>query len=165
MIQSLRHGLVAGLLLPLLMYAPFYVGPVASEWAAVSDVAGIALGVACLSVTWIAMRMQRQREGGLRFGDGLRLGIGVTVVAALVAAVVAAALHALDDTVALAVAEAFRMQAGAIGPGIAATDPVTAPLFDPAMQAVAMVLLVMTVGLTESLIGAWVLRTRAPDVR
>lgn len=172
MILRLRTGALAGLLLSLLTYGPYFIPGQAAAWASFAEAAAIAAAILCLAAMWLVMRRQRALRGGLLFAQGLAIGLGVTCVAAAVAGAMAWLAYSIGgDIVPVAVHDAYQLQVrsgggsgAAIDAGLVDLAAMRPLLFDPVVQAVGMAVTVLAVGTLESLLGAWALRSR-PRVR
>lgn len=79
----LRHGVIGGALIAILLFAPFFLFGARPEWMKVGEIVGYASMFLCMSCTYLAMRREAARRGGLGFGTALAIGAGTSLVAGL----------------------------------------------------------------------------------
>ncbi|HST44987.1 MAG TPA: DUF4199 family protein [Luteimonas sp.] len=169
MIPRLSAGTLAGLLIPLFTYGPYFVAAAAIAWAAFAEMVLIAAALLCLAPMWLLMRRQRIREGGLTFGRAFATGLGITCVAAAVTGAATWGVYAFTGgVVPQAVHDAYQLQlrtgggsGAAVDAGLADLAELRPLLFDPVVQALGTLVTVLAAGTVESLLGAWALRAPA----
>jgi hypothetical protein len=165
----LRHGLVAGVLVSILLFAPYFIfgpRPDVMRWGEVIGYASMAL---CLSATWFAMRAEQRRRGGtLRWTGAFGIGVGVSAVAGVVFGLGTWAFYAtVGDSLPEAMLEYYRTLARDAGGGpdaiaarLAELDAMRDFFFNRPLQAAVMFATVFVIGVVESVVGAWFVTRR-----
>lgn len=164
----LRYGAIAAIVLSLLMFAPYFIFGTRPEWMEIGELVGYASMVLCLSATYFAMRRERERRGGLRYGQAFALGIGVSALAGLLFGIVTFAFYSLvGDALPEAIYEFYAYQirdGGGSETEIARQLDELAEMrplfFNRPLQAAVMLATVFLIGVVESAIGAWLVRSR-----
>ena len=170
MTSAIRYGLIAGGLLCLPMFGPYFVFGLRPEWMAAGEVVGYASMLLCLSATWFAMRHEQQHRGPLGYGALLAVGVGVSAVAGTVFGLGTWAFYAIvGDALPQALIEFYLLQARA--PGIDAAESarrvaeiesMRALFFNRPLQAAIMFATVFIIGVALSLGGALLISRQAP---
>lgn len=167
---ALRYGLIGGGILALLFFAPFFFLGTRPEWLRVSEVIGYGTMFLCLSVTWFAMRREHARRGPLRYGGALAIGVGVSVVAALMFGAatwifLANAGDALPETLIAHYTQQIHAAGGGadvIAAKLAELEAMRPLLYNHPLQAAVMAATVFLIGAVESLAGAFFVTRGAP---
>jgi hypothetical protein len=161
----LRYGLIAGLVLCTIFFAPFFVFGAKPEWLKLSELIGYTSMVLCLSATWFAMRKEQDRRGPLRFGRAFGIGIGVSSVAGLMFGLGTWLFFiVVGDSLPQALFEFHQAQIRASGEPtatiatrLAELDSMRDLYFNRPLQGAVMGATVFLIGAVESLIGAWLI--------
>lgn len=168
--RILQHGLIAGVLMSLVLFGPFFiVGPDpdwAQRWGRVIGYAGMVLA---LTATFFAMRAERERAGGvIAFTRALGIGLGVSLVAGVFFALATWAFYAyvgdalpqkLYDAY-LAAARASQGDPATVAAKVAEVEAMRDFFFNYPMQGAVMGATVFLIGAVESLVGAAIVRRR-----
>ncbi len=166
-----RHGLVAGVLVSILLFAPYFIfgpRPDVMRWGEVIGYASMAL---CLSATWFAMRAEQRRRGGvLGWTRAFGIGVGVSAVAGVVFGLGTWAFYAwVGDSLPEAMLAYYRTlaqesggSAEAIAAKLAELDAMRDFFFNRPLQAAVMFATVFVIGVAESAVGAWLVTRRRP---
>lgn len=163
----LRYGAIAGGVLTVLMFAPYFLFGARPEWMQIAEIVGYASMVLCLSATYFAMRHERARSPA-RPGWSRVFGIGVGV-SAVAAAIFAVATYAFYSLVGDALPQALYdfyvhkiRTSGAPAASVAAQltelEGMKSLFYDKPLQAAVMFATVFVIGVVESALGAWVVR-------
>lgn len=159
----LRFGLLAGAILCMLMFAPYFIFGARTEWMRIAEIVGYGSMLLCLSATWFAMQREQARRGPLTFGSALSIGIAVSTVAAVLFGAATWAFYALvGDALPEALLAYYAAQVRDAG----ATPELTAQrlqeleamrpfLYNRPLQGAVMAATVFVIGAIESLVGAW----------
>jgi hypothetical protein len=168
--HTLNFGLIAGVVMSLILFGPYFVvGPDpdwAQNWGRVIGYAGMVLA---LTATYFAMRAERERAGGtIGFGRALGIGLGVSGVAAVFFGLATWAFYAavgdalpqkLYDAY-LAAAQAGGGDPAAVAARVTEVQSMRDFFFNYPLQGAVMAATVFLIGAVESLIGAAILRRR-----
>lgn len=165
-----RYGLIAGGVLAVLMFAPYFLFGAKPEWMSIAEIVGYGSMVLCLSATYFAMRHE-QSQSTTRPSYSRVFGIGVGV-AAVAAAIFAVATYAFYSVVGDALPQAlYDFYVHKINTSGAPAESVAAQLtelegmkslfYNKPLQAAVMFATVFVIGVVESALGAWVVRRRA----
>ncbi len=171
MTPILKSGLVAGVVMSLVLFGPYFiVGPDpdwAQRWGRAIGYTGMVLA---LTATYFAMRTEREHAGGaIGFGRALAVGLGVSAVAAVFFGLATWAFYVyvgdalpqkLFDAY-LAAARAGGGDADAVARRVAEVESMRGFFFNYPLQGVVMGATVFLIGAAESLVGAAVVRRRA----
>lgn len=168
--RIVQYGLVAGVVMSLVLFGPFFiVGPDpdwAQRWGRAIGYTGMVLA---LTATFFAMRAERERAGGsIGFGRALGIGLGVSAVAALFFGLATWAFYAyVGDALPqklyesyLAAARAAQGDAATVAAKVAEVEAMRGFFFNYPMQGAVMGATVFLIGAVESLIGAAIVRRR-----
>jgi hypothetical protein len=168
----LRFGLIAGTLLCILMFAPYFIFGTKPEWMKIGEIVGYTSMVLCLSATWFAMRREATRRGGLRFGSAFAIGAGVSAVAALVFGLATLGFYSMaGDALPEALMAFYQQQirdsgasAESIEQQLQQLDSMRTLFFNRPLQAAVMAATVFVIGIIETLPAAWLVsRTARPS--
>jgi hypothetical protein len=169
--RILQHGLVAGALMSVVLFGPYFViGPDpdwAQRWGRVIGYTGMVLA---LTATYFAMRAERERAGGaIGFSRALGIGVGVSVVAAVFFGLATWAFYAfvgdalpqqLYDSY-LSAARASAGDPATVAAKVAEIEAMRGFFFNYPLQGAVMGATVFLIGAIESLVGAAIVRRRA----
>lgn len=162
-----RHGAAAGLFIAAVMFLPFLLfGRPSPEYLRLGEIIGYSAMVLALSAVWFAMRSRRALNGSLGFSEGLGIGAGVSLVAALLFGLATWAFYAYSGDALPEEIYAFYQdqihQSGADAASIAARlaelERMRPMFFDKTLQAGIMAATVFVIGLVLSVISAAALR-------
>lgn len=164
----LRYGAIAASALSVLMFAPYFIFGVRPEWMEVGELVGYGSMLLCMGATWFAMRRERERRGGLRYGQAFAVGVGVSAVAALVFGIATFGFYSVvGDTLPQAIydfyADQIRDGGGSeaeIARQLGELEQMRPMFFDIPLQAGVMFATVFVIGVVESAVGAWFARSR-----
>lgn len=164
----LRYGAIAAIVLSVLMFAPYFIFGAKPEWMEVGELVGYGSMVLCLSATWFAMRRERERRGGLRYGQAFAVGVGVSAIAGLVFGIATFLFYTVaGDALPQAIYEFYAQQIRDSGESdaeiarqLAGLEEMRPMFFNRPLQAVVMFATVFVIGVVESAIGAWFARSR-----
>jgi hypothetical protein len=92
---SLRYGLIGGVLIAILLFAPFFIFGARPEWMKIGEIVGYTSMFLCMSTTYFAMREEARWRGALSFSAALAIGAGVSVVAGMLFGFATWAFYAL----------------------------------------------------------------------
>ena len=163
----LRYGAIAGAVLAVLMFGPYFIFGARPDWMKAGQVFGYASMVLCLSATVFAMRQVRDAAPSPPgYGRLLGVGVGVSAVAAAIFAVATWVFYALaGDALPQAL---YDFYANGIRDSGAPTESIAAQLaelermkpffWNRPLQAAVMFATVFVVGVVESAVGAWFVR-------
>jgi hypothetical protein len=168
----IRHGLIAGAAISVLMFAPQFLFGMRTEWMKVSELFGYTGMMLCLSATYFAMRRESAVRGGLGYGSALAVGVGVSTVAGVLFGITTwMFLVYSGDALPERLMEFYAMQirdSGANAEVMAAKlkelEQMRPLLYNHPLQGVVMGATVFLIGVVESLLGAWLV-SRAPRGR
>jgi hypothetical protein len=158
-----RFGAVAGLVLCLPMFAPYFVFGLRPEWMSVGEVVGYASMLLCMTATYFAIKHEQRLRGPLGYGQALAVGAGVSAVAGLT---FGAATWIFYLIVGDALPEAlFQFYVNQINDAagteaerarrLAELDSMRPMFFNRPLQAAVMAATVFVIGVVESLAAAW----------
>lgn len=169
------HGLAAAGLMSLVLFGPYLVfGPDpdwTQSWGRVVGYTGMVLA---LTATFFAMRAERERAGGsIGFGRALAIGLGVSIVAAVLFGLATWAFYMLvGDALPqklfdayLAAARSGGGDAAAVAARVAEVESMRGFFFNYPLQGVVMAATVFLIGAAESLLGAAIVRRPMPPQR
>ena len=164
----MRFGLIAGIVMGIVFFAPFFVFGASPGWMKVGQLVGYTTMVLCLTATWFAMRRERERLGGLGFGRALGVGVGVSAVAALLFGAATWVFYLIvGDELPRTIYEfyvanvrASGLPDDAIAAQLAELESMRALFFNYPLQAAIMAATVFVIGVVESLVGALVVSRR-----
>lgn len=169
----LRYGLIAGSLLCLPMFGPYFVFGLRPEWMRAGEVVGYASMLLCLSATWFAMRREQLQRGPLGFGALLGIGVGVSSIAGLVFGLGTWAFYAIvGDALPQALIEYYLQQAQAPGMPpqesarrVAEIEAMRPLFFNRPLQAAIMFATVFILGVALSVAAALVISRNPPKAQ
>ena len=165
-----RYGVIAGGVLAVLMFAPYFLFGAKPEWMTIAEIVGYGSMVLCLSATYFAMRHE-QAQAATRPSYSRVFGIGVGV-AAVAAALFAVATYVFYSVVGDSLPQALydfyvhkiRASGGspeAVARQLTELEGMKSMFYDKPLQAAVMFATVFVIGVVESALGAWVVRRRA----
>jgi hypothetical protein len=162
------YGLLAGLVLCLPMFGPYFVFGLRPEWMKVSELVGYSAMLLCLSATFFAMRAERQRGAAPGFSRLLGVGVGVSMVAGLLFGLATWVFYTLvGNQLPEALFEFYALQirdSGASAEEIARRlremEAMRPLLYNRPLQGAVMAATVFVIGVVESVPGAWWLARR-----
>jgi hypothetical protein len=165
-----HYGLLAGVLMSLVLFGPFFiVGPDpdwAQRWGRVIGYAGMVLA---LAATFFAMRAERERVGGvIGFGRALGIGLGVSAVAAVFFGLATWGFYGyVGDALPQQLFESYLAAARAgdgdpatVAARVAEVEAMRGFFFNYPLQGAVMGATVFLIGAVESLVGAAIVRRR-----
>jgi len=163
-----RYGLLAGLVLCLPMFGPYFIFGLQPEWMKIGEVVGYSAMLLCLSATFFAMRAERDRGAAAGFGRLLGVGVGVSLVAGLLFGVATWVFYSLvGDELPEALFEFYALQIRDSGAGAAEIarrmqemEAMRPLLYNRPLQGAVMAATVFLIGVVESVPGAWWLTRR-----
>jgi len=163
MTSWIRHGLIAGIAMAIVFFAPFFIFGASREWMKVGQLFGYTTMVLCLTATWFAMRRERERLGTLGFGRALGIGAGVSGVAAVLFGLATWAFYAIvGDSLPQTIFEFYAADIRASGAPaevvaarLAELEAMRPVFFNRPLQGAVMAATVFLIGVIESLVGAW----------
>lgn len=158
----IRYGLIAGVVLSVLMFAPYFIFGADPEWMRLGEIVGYTSMLLCLSATWFAMRRENARRGPLRYGGALLVGVGVSAVAAVLFGLATWGFYAAaGDALPEALIAFYRLQienSGAAAEQIAQQlqqlESMKSMFYNRPLQAAVMAATVFVIGVLQSLIWA-----------
>jgi hypothetical protein len=168
-VHIVRSGLVAGLVLSGLMFGPGLLFGARPEWMSWSEIVGYTSMILCMTSTFFAMRSERERRGGkIAFGSALAVGAGVSAVGALVFGVATWLFYvlagdALPEALIGFYEDKIRASGGTaqeIERALAEMEQMKPFLYNKPLQALVMFATVFLIGVAESVIGAFLVRSR-----
>ena len=166
----LRHGLIAGVAICILMFGPFLIFGAKPEWMKIGELVGYTSMLLCLSATWFAMRRESALQGGLSFGRALFVGVGVSAVAGILFGIVtwiffAAVGDALPEALMVFYGDQVRSSgasAEVIARQLQELELMRPMLHNHPLQGALMAATAFLIGVAESLLGAWLV-SRKPE--
>ncbi len=162
----IRYGLIAGAVVSVLMFAPYFVFGAKPEQMKLGEIVGYTSMVLAMSATFLAMRRERERRGGaLGFGAAFGIGVGVSAIAGLLFGIATLGFYAIvGDALPDAMVEFYTQQANAAGSPeavaakLAELERMRPLLYSHSFSAALMFATVFLIGLVESAIGALMLK-------
>jgi hypothetical protein len=170
----LRYGAIAGGVLAVAMFGPYFVFGAKPEWMEVGQIVGYTSMVLCLTATIFAMRHERARSPTRPSWHRLfGVGIGVSAVAAAIFGTATWAFYALaGDALPQALYEFYvngvrnsGAPAESIATQLAELERMKPIFWNRPLQAVVMFATVFLIGAVESAIGAWFVNRPAASRR
>lgn len=162
-----RYGVIAGGVLTVLMFAPYFLFGAKPEWMAIAEIVGYGSMLLCLSATYFAMRHERaQAPARPSYSRVFGVGVGVSAVAAAIFAVATYAFYSLvGDSLPQALYDFYVHKirtSGAPAESVAAQltelEGMKSLFYNKPLQAAVMFATVFVIGVVESALGAWVVR-------
>ncbi|MBL8298704.1 MAG: DUF4199 domain-containing protein [Rhodanobacteraceae bacterium] len=164
----LRYGLTSGGLISVLLFAPYFLFGAKPEWMKIGEIVGYTSMLLCLTATYFAMRHEVERGRGLRYGQALAVGVGVSAVAGLVFGLATWLFYTLvGDTLPEALITYYAEQirgSGAPAANISAQleelEAMRPFFYNRPLQGAVMAATVFVLGVAESLIAAFLITRR-----
>jgi hypothetical protein len=164
----LRYGTLAGVLISLMLFAPYFIFGARPEWMRLGEVVGYTSMILCMSATWFAMRREHERRGTLGYGAALAVGTGVSAIAGLLFGIATWVFYSLvGDALPEALIAFYAQQISDAGLPAAETarrmqelESMRPLFFNRPLQGAVMAATVFVIGAIESLGFAWVVSRR-----
>jgi hypothetical protein len=81
---KLKYGLLASILVSAVLHLPYLLFGAQRELMRIAEIGGYVAIALAMTLTWIAMKAERERRGSISFGTAFLTGVSVTVVASVV---------------------------------------------------------------------------------